>query len=141
MAKPDPASPAQMLQGCLVLLGTLFFLGISVAMCRSDSEKPEAVAPQSAIPFGKGDDAAAWLSRCAPPEQETSTAYDDPRPPIVTRFLDYPSKGVRVILVPIAPADSSPPYEKWRLMGLTDPATDQPIDPKEARRRMGAACR
>jgi hypothetical protein len=99
-------------------------------------------ASPAPVQFGTGDDAAAWLSRCAPPESDTTTAYDDPRPPIVTRFLSYPSKSVRIILVPNRePMGSPPPYSSWRLMGVTDPGNNQPIEPKEALRRMGNSCR
>jgi len=108
---------------------------------RKAADKAEKAKKLEPIQFGTGDDAAAWLSRCAPPESDTTTAYDDPRPPIVTRFLSYPSKSVRVILVPNGPMGSPPPYSSWRLMGVTDPGNNQPIEPKEALRRMGDSCR
>jgi hypothetical protein len=103
----------------------------------STTQRPQI----SPVRFGVGDDVAAWLSRCAPPEVDTSTAYDNPRPPIVTRFFDYLSKGVRVIFVPNAPIGTVPPYSSWRFIGVTDPATKQPIDASEALARMGNSCR
>lgn len=95
------------------------------------------------VQFGIGDDAAAWLSRCTPPESDTSTAYDIPRPPIITRFLSYPTKGVRIVLVPGSPAvvGTPPPYSSWKMVGVTDPRTNQPIEPAEALRRMGDSCK
>jgi hypothetical protein len=108
---------------------------------RKAADKAEKAKKLEPVQFGTGDDAAAWLSRCAPPESDTTTAYDDPRPPIVTRFLSYPSKSVRVILVPNGPMGSPPPFSSWRLMGVTDPGNNQPIEPKEALRRMGDSCR
>ena len=113
------------------------------AMFSKPSPPKAAITEISLAPvqFGTGDDAAAWLSRCAPPESDTTTAYDNPRPAIVTRFLSYPSKSVRIILVANGPMGSPPPYSSWRLMGVTDPGNNQPIEPNEALRRMGNSCR
>jgi len=98
-------------------------------------------ASPAPVQFGTGDDAAAWLSRCTPPESDTTTAYDKPRPAIVTRYLSYPSKSVKIILVANGPMGSPPPYSSWRLMGVADPSNNQPIEPEEALRRMGGSCR
>jgi len=97
--------------------------------------------PRTPAPITAGADAQAWLSRCAPAELDTTTAYDVPRPSIVTRTLSYPSQGVQLILVPRNTAIfAPPPYQAWTLVGFTDPSTNQPMDAAEARRRMGSAC-
>ena len=118
----------------IIAAASLAFLAVASG-CSSPSSQLKPVE------FGKGDDAAAWLSRCIPPERDTSSANETPRPPIVTRFLDYPSRGVRVILTPVAALDSPPPYSRWQLMGVTDLNTNQPITPSQALARMGQACR
>jgi hypothetical protein len=131
--------------GCLLIIVVGLALGIGMARCNSDAQKASqssSTAPLPPIKFGVGDDLSAWLSRCDPPESDVSSAYDNPRPPIVTRFLTYPSKAVRVILVPKnASIADPPPYSKWSLVGITDPTNDQPIRADEALRRMGSSCR
>lgn len=129
---------------------SLFFLLIALGKCVSDSQKgpgkdgreaPAANQPGKTVEFGKGDDYAAWLSICDPPPIENTTANDNPRPPVPTRTLSYPSKGVDLVLVPVAAIGAPPPYSAWRLIGLKDPANNQPITAREARKRMGELCR
>lgn len=140
-AKPQPTA-AQTAQGCGCLIAILVGLGIGLGLCTSSNKPTASTAPLPPVQFGVGDDAAAWLSRCDPPESDTTTAYDNPRPPIVTRYLSYPSKGVRILLVPKdVSMGTPPPYSAWKLMGVTDPSNNQPIEPSEALTRMGTACR
>jgi hypothetical protein len=142
--KPKPTAQ-QTAQGCGCLLVILVGLALGIGMCTSSKqEAPQSgsTAPLPPIKFGVGDDLSAWLSRCDPPESDVSTAYDNPRPPIVTRSLSYPSKAVRVVFVPKGVSiGSPPPYAEWKLMGLTDPSSNQPIEADEALRRMGSSCR
>jgi len=143
-SKPEPKpqqSAQQVAQGCGCLLLIVLGLALGIGMCTS-RDPSSSTTPLPPVKFGVGDDLSAWLSRCDPPESDTSTAYDNPRPPIVTRFLSYPSKGVRIVLVPKdVSMDTPPPYSEWKLMGLTDPSNNQPIEPDEALRRMGSSCR
>jgi hypothetical protein len=139
--KPQPTA-TQTAQGCGCLLVVFVGLAIGLGLCTSSNKPTASTTPLPPVQFGVGDDAAAWLSRCDPPESDTTTAYDNPRPPIVTRSLSYSSKGVRILLVPKdVSMGTPPPYSAWKLMGVTDPSNNQPIEPSEALRRMGSACR
>ena len=82
------------------------------------------------------DDASEIIRRFGKPDKDDSTAYDQPRPPIVTRYLDYTRRGVRVMLVPTNPIGSPPPYT-WKLFGFVDLRTQQRITPEEVARRFG----
>ncbi len=82
------------------------------------------------------EDASEIITRFGKPDKDDSTAYDQPRPPIVTRFLDYTRRGVRVMLVPTNPIGSPPPYT-WKLFGFVDLRTEKRITPEEAARRLG----
>lgn len=70
------------------------------------------------------------------PDAVQSTEYDVPRPPFVTKFLDYKKERVRVILLPDAPIGSPPPYRSWIIIGATDPITNKSLPPAEFERRM-----
>ena len=83
------------------------------------------------------DDASEIIRRLGKPDKDDSTERDQPRPAIVTRFLDYTRRGVRVMLVPTNPIGSPPPYT-WKLFGFIDLRTQQRLTPEEAARRFGA---
>ncbi|HEX6443132.1 MAG TPA: hypothetical protein VF007_13155 [Stellaceae bacterium] len=82
------------------------------------------------------DDASEIIRRLGKPDKDDSTESDQPRPAIVTRFLDYTRRGVRVMLVPTNPVGSSPPYT-WKLFGFIDLRTQQRLTPEEVARRFG----
>ena len=65
------------------------------------------------------DDASEIIKRLGKPDKDDSTEYDQPRPPVVTRWLDYTRQNVRVMLVPANRVGDPPPYT-WKLMGFTD---------------------
>ena len=60
---------------------------------------------------------ADLLARFGRPDQVRSTEADKPRPPFVTRMLEYKKEGVRIVLLANAPMGSPPPYSSWKLMG------------------------
>jgi len=82
------------------------------------------------------DDASEIIKRLGRPDKDDSTEYDQPRPPVVTRWLDYTRQNVRVMLVPANRVGDPPPYT-WKLMGFTDLARQQKISPDEVARRFG----
>jgi hypothetical protein len=57
------------------------------------------------------------IKNCGKPLMDDSTAYDSPRPPIVTRFIDYKVNGVRLkfIYVPGNGHVGDPPPYDWHL--------------------------
>ncbi|MDE3136849.1 MAG: hypothetical protein KGL59_09755 [Acidobacteriota bacterium] len=83
------------------------------------------------------DEAQALISRCGPPDQDISTANNDPRPPIPFRVLDYKAEHLRFAFVPGAGAKiGDPPPYIWALSGILDTTTNQRITPAEAAQRM-----
>jgi hypothetical protein len=60
------------------------------------------------------------LKRYGKPDRITSTENDKPRPPIVTRFVEYKAEGVRFVFVPDVPISAPPPYRAWNLMAAQD---------------------
>jgi hypothetical protein len=82
------------------------------------------------------DDASEIIKRLGKPDRDDSTEYDQPRPPVVTRWLDYTRQNVRVMLVPANRVGDPPPYT-WKLMGFMDLARQQKISPDEVARRFG----
>jgi hypothetical protein len=81
------------------------------------------------------DEAEIFLSVYGPSAVDDTTAYDDPRPPIPSRFLEYQPERVRAIFLPLQRVGSPPPYAWW-LIGVTDTATEKPITLDEADRRL-----
>ena len=82
------------------------------------------------------DDASKIIARLGRPDKDDSTAYDQPRPPVVSRWLDYTKQNVRVWLVPTNRIGDPPPYT-WKLLGFFDIAKQQRISPDEVARRFG----
>lgn len=84
-------------------------------------------------------DPADFTVKFGKPDRVVSTEYDKPRPPVVTRLLEYKRAGVRIALLANAPVGSPPPYPSWRLMGYQDMASKEVIQQPEAERRLGNA--
>lgn len=70
-----------------------------------------------------------------------STEYDNPRPPIVTKFLVYTDEHVRFVLVPDAPMGARPPYRQWKLIAAQDPRDNSVLSADEATKRMAGRVR
>jgi hypothetical protein len=82
------------------------------------------------------DDASKIIARLGRPDKDDSTEYDQPRPPVVSRWLDYTKQKVRVWLVPTNRVGDPPPYT-WKLLGFFDITKQQLISPDEVARRFG----
>jgi hypothetical protein len=93
----------------------------------------------SGLAFGKEfptlhpDEVIAEYGR---PDKIDSTEYDKPRPPIVTKMLEYKPQHVRFTFFPDVPMGSPPPYRRWKLLGMQDPRDNSVISAAEAKRRM-----
>lgn len=81
-------------------------------------------------------DPAALIAKYGKPDRMTSTEYDKPRPPFVTRMLEYKKEGVLIGLLANAPMGSPPPYSSWKLLGYQDIASKSVITQEEAERRL-----
>lgn len=104
---------------CLLIMT----LAIHVAPCAAAKDMPVV-------------DPAEIVARYGKPDRTVSTEYDKPRPPFVTRILEYKKENVRIALLANAPMGSPPPYQSWRLMGYQDLKSNEVIAEGEADRRL-----
>lgn len=99
-------------------------LAVVVAGVEAKEPKKERGA---CVPY---DDASLWICKYGKPDVDDSTAYDKPRPPIVTRWLIYKKEGMRVTYVPDALMGDPPPYKKWSILRWADRRCSPAADPK-----------
>ena len=103
-----------------------FFLGMAVAML-------------SFFAFAKDMpdiDPKAIVAKYGKPDRVQSTEYDKPRPPFVTRMIEYKKENVRFTFLANAPIGSPPPYKSWKLLGFQDPKDNTVISADEVEKRM-----
>jgi hypothetical protein len=82
------------------------------------------------------EDVQAFIAIYGTPDKEDTTAYDTPRPPMVSRFLIYESEHVRVLCIPDAKVGEPPPYKGWILIGFEDTRDDHVIKRPEVDERL-----
>ncbi len=107
-----------------------------------------AVVVLSSLTFGLAgaamDQAELILSRCGTPTRDASTAYEQPRPPVPSRVIEYADQKLRFLLAPAEGVnlDDPPPYS-WQLIGVTDMESPDEkgrvVEPPEAKARMPCA--
>jgi hypothetical protein len=105
-------------------------------------------AVHGSLTFGaagaEADDAELILSRCGKPSRDESTAYEQPRPPVPSRVIEYADQKLRFLLVPAEGVnlDGPPPYP-WQLIGVTDvkgpDEKGRAVELPEAKERMPCA--
>lgn len=78
------------------------------------------------------------VQRFGKPDQVRSTEHEKPRPPFVTRILDYKKEGVRIVLLANAPIGTPPPYSSWKLMGYQNAKDNAVITEEEFTRRIAS---
>lgn len=84
--------------------------------------------------------AESLLRQCGPPDNDVSTAYNDPRPPIPFRVISYDSEHLKFAFVPGGGAKiGDPPPYVWTLSGILDTTTNQRIPLAQAAARLGCA--
>ncbi len=100
-----------------------------------------AMCTFSALVFSKGlpvIQPTEIIAKYGKPDHTKSTEYDNPRPPFVTRLLEYKKEHVRFSFLPTAQIGSPPPYESWYLLGTQDTRDNSVISAEEAAQRMRA---
>lgn len=103
-----------------------FLLGLALAMLSffaSAKDMPDIDPSTIVAKYGK-------------PDRVQSTEYDKPRPPFVTRMIEYRKENVRFSLLANAPIGSPPPYKSWKLIGFQDPRNNKVISADEVEKRM-----
>lgn len=83
-------------------------------------------------------DPSLFINKYGKPDLTYSSEVEKPRPPMVTKKLEYRKAGVRVTMLADAPMNTPPPYTKWRLMGFQDIKTNKPITATEFDSRIKA---
>jgi len=133
-----------------------WFFGISIgfgvlgAIIGQMGQAPSSTVPSPTVTDSKGrrvppgvtNDAELLIARCGHPSSDDSTAYDDPRPPIPSRIVEYRKHRLRFMFIPGGNAHlGDPPPYQWKLLGVTDmtaadPSQARVVTPSEAVRRM-----
>jgi hypothetical protein len=71
------------------------------------------------------------------PDRDDTTAYDTPRPLIVTRIVEYRQEAVKIVFIPAnATVKTPPPYLDWHVMGYIDMMSNQAISADRATGRL-----
>jgi hypothetical protein len=126
--------------GIIISLFIVFILLIVFGVKRVDKTPSLSEGERTDIPSNEGksnDDLSLLISKYGKPDIDDSTQYDNPRPPIVTRWLIYKKENVRAWYVPDGVSiDDPPPYHKWKLFSFVDEKTKKPISAYEADRRL-----
>lgn len=82
------------------------------------------------------DEYEAILAKYGRPERDDSTEYDTPRPPIVTRFVEYRPENVKIAFIPIGRAGEPPPYHAWKVVGYIDMNSNMKMSNWEAANKL-----
>jgi hypothetical protein len=126
----------------LILLGLLLAIGAISGLVQpavADRTYLEEFQQAASRTLGTSkDQVQVVLARYGQPDLDDTTAYDQPRPPVVTRWFDYRKAGVRAHFVARESMDGPPPYT-WALFGFMDIASKAPIPFEEGDRRLRAA--
>jgi hypothetical protein len=135
-------------RGCLfAVLGFTVLVILIMVFAATDSQN-SAVSPAVTdskgrpVPAGVTNDAELLIARCGQPTSDDSTAYDNPRPPIPTRIIEYKNQKLRFMFIPGGGSNvGDPPPYKWKFVGTTDmkaadPSKARVVPPSEAVRRM-----
>lgn len=84
---------------------------------------------------------AEIITKYGKPDRIQSAEFEKPRPPFVTKMLEYKKQNVRYVFLANAQIGSPPPYKSWYLMGTQDPRDNSVIASNEADQRMLARLR
>jgi hypothetical protein len=83
----------------------------------------------------------SFIAKFGPPDAIETTENDNPRPIFVSKLLTYKRERVQFIFVADAKPGTSPPYQKWLLMGAIDTKKKTSLDPDVALKRMARRTR
>ncbi len=112
--------------------GSIFIVFVIYAVIGSISEQTHNSRTVSAVV----DDLTLLISKYGPPDTDESTAYDNPRPPIVTRIITYKKQNLSAAYVVDALVGEPPPYKKWKLIGFQYAKSKAVMKPQEAFNRL-----
>jgi len=104
----------------------LFFVVLGKISEINESNNPSR-RPTTSTASSSLNDPEELLSHCGTPFKDDSTAYDSPRPPMVTRFIEYKVKGthLRFIYIPATGHPGDPPPYQWKLTMIANAKTNR----------------
>lgn len=73
---------------------------------------------------------------CGRPDSNESTEFEHPRPPILTRSIEYQDIDLRMIFAPEAHLGASPPYLIWKFAGAYAISTEKALSLREIEARL-----
>jgi hypothetical protein len=115
---PPAAAPSTRASGCLIaflvgggvlVLVIMAILGSLASVVHESDGATGSVSLPDGMTFGDG--APPLITRYGIPDEDDSTAYDSPRPPIVIRMLTYKQEHVRAIYHADAKFGEPPPSD------------------------------
>lgn len=92
--------------------------------------------------FARADDFDEIIKSCGRPDHDDSTLYDNPRPLIVARMIDYDALDVRFAFYLDSPVgqEPRPPYS-WSCLGaMYGPGKKQVLMPHQALEKLSSEC-
>jgi len=119
------------------VFGIAFLLCLIIGICLviasvGPSPNTEPLATATSAPAL--NDAELLISRCGKPNRDDSTENDNPRPPIVTRIIEYRKAHLKYAFVPGGGSKvGDPPPYKWKSIGVVDTRTNKAIPAAQLR--------
>lgn len=122
--------PTSFAVGCIaVFLGIGVLGAIGGAIAGGGSSNTRNIAPTAAETLNAKDDLDLFVKRYGKPDVDDSTLHDNPRPPIVTRWLVYKKENVKSMYV----------YENdgtWKWIGFLEVKGKGVLKPEQVVERM-----
>jgi hypothetical protein len=125
-------------KGCLIVGGVVGFLVIGLVAfvaLFAPSTPRTAPTPSQSNPPSTVKEPVGLKRRCGTPDRDTSSQFENSRPPIVTRIVEYRSRGLRIVYLADAPMGSPPPYS-WKFIGASDIPSNKLISMDELQQRL-----
>jgi hypothetical protein len=131
------ASAFLLIFAALGVLGIILFLLIVVGSPSNPSDNatttiPPGIVADRSSAYGHGDQFAAIVAKYGRPDIDDSTEYNAPRPPMVTRWIEYKRSHVKIMFYPDCRVGDPPPYSAWRVIGYINTQLDASISAEEA---------
>ena len=105
------------------------------------SDLPEGITDNRSSATNQIDEYGPIIAKFGKPERDDSTENDMPRPPIVTRLVEYLPENIKIIFVPTGKFGDSPPFSGWKVMGYIDVGTDNKMSSTEVSERLRSRLR
>jgi hypothetical protein len=128
--------------GAVIIFSVVVLCIVAWVVSSTRNDPSPSSPPSSAQALDTNDHAVPkdkleeFISKYGKPDKEDTTAYDNPRPPMVSRFLIYEPEHVRVLCLADTKIGAPPPYSKWMLIGFEDTQDDHVIHLSEVQERL-----